>query len=264
MFFESHAHYDDPRFDSDREELLGSFRENGVDYVINVGADIQSSEASVKLADKFDFIYSAVGVHPHGANSLNEEGLEKLRHLCGMRKVVAFGEIGLDFHYDYSPREDQRYWFKRQLELAERLNLPVIIHSREAAAETFSIIESSKVRQGVIHCYSGSAEMALDYVKMGFYIGIGGVITFEKTKKLKDVVETIPLERILIETDSPYLAPAPYRGERNNSKYLTFIATKIAEIKNISIQNVANVTFLNTIRAFCLEIKINPKEIIKK
>ena len=250
MYFESHAHYDDTCFDTDREELLASFQENGVDYVINVGADIPASRASVKLAEDYGFIYAAVGVHPHSADTLNEDGFKALEKLCGMPKVAALGEIGLDYYYDNSPRDSQRYWFKRQLELAGGLNLPVIIHSREAAAETFSIIENSGVRRGVIHCYSGSAPMALEYTKMGFYIGVGGVITFDNTRKLKEAVEAIPMENILLETDSPYLAPVPYRGGRNNSNYLTFIAAKIAEIKGISLQDAANTTFSNAIKVF--------------
>ena len=250
MYFESHAHYDDPRFDEDRDELLASLKENGIDYVINVGADIPTSEFSVKLAETYGFIYAAVGVHPHSADMLNEDGLKSLERLCGMPKVAAFGEIGLDFYYDNSPRDTQRYWFKRQLELAGRLNLPVIIHSREAAAETFDILENSEVRRGVIHCYSGGAPMALAYTKMGFHIGVGGVVTFEKTRKLKEAVEAIPLEYILLETDSPYMAPVPYRGRRNISNYLTFIAMKVAELKGVSLQKVADVTFSNAVRVF--------------
>ena len=256
MFFESHAHYDDPRYDADRGELLASFKENGVDYVINVGADLASSDASVKLAEKYDFIYAAAGVHPHDAGTLSEGGLAALESLCGKPKVVALGEIGLDFHYDNAPRDAQKYWFGRQLELAGRLNLPVIIHSRGAAAETFNIIENSGIRRGVIHCYSGSAPMALDYINMGFYIGVGGVITFEKAKKLREVVEAIPVKRILLETDAPYLTPAPHRGERNLSNYLIFIATKISEIKGITPEHVAKTTFSNAIKAFNLETDI--------
>ncbi|MDR2648218.1 MAG: TatD family hydrolase [Clostridiales bacterium] len=255
MFFESHAHYDDPRFDKDREELLASLQENGVDYIINVGADMESSEASVKLAENHSFVYAAAGVHPHAAGTLNDENLKALEDICFRPKVAAFGEIGLDFYYDHSPRDVQRYWFERQLELAERLNMPVIIHSREAAAETFDIIKISNVRNGVIHCYSGSASMALDYIKMGFCIGIGGVVTFENARKLREVVKAIPLERILLETDAPYLAPVPHRGERNNSYYLKIIAAKIAEIKEISIEEVAKTTFANAYKLLSIDNK---------
>ena len=252
MFFDSHAHYDDPRFDADREELLASFQENGIDYIINVGSDLPSSEFSIKLAEKYGFIYAAAGVHPHEAKTLDEDNLKHLEKLCGNPKVVALGEIGLDFYYDNSPRDIQRFWFTRQLKLAERLKLPVIIHTREAAAETFNSIKNSKVRRGVIHCYSGSAPMALDYIEMGFHIGVGGVITYENAKKLKEVVKAIPLESILIETDAPYLAPVPHRGERNISNYLRFISSKIAEIKEISLQKVANTTYMNAYKLFSI------------
>ena len=255
MIFESHAHYDDPRYDADREELLNSFRANGVDYVLNVGADLPSSAESVKLAAQYDFIYAAVGVHPHDADTLSEDGLHELEKLCGMPKVVAFGEIGLDFFYDNSPRDIQRHWFRKQLELAERLGLPVIIHSREAAAETFGIIKDSHVRRGVIHCYSGGVPMALDYMNMGFYVGVGGVITFEKAKKLIEVVGAVPLERILLETDAPYLTPAPHRGERNNSNFLPLIASKISEIKGITLQYVYNVTYSSAVKLFNIDLK---------
>ena len=255
MYFDSHAHYDETCYDADREALFASFKENGVDYAVNVGADLPSSVASINLAESHCFIYAAVGVHPHSAATLDEEGLCALERLCGNRKVVALGEIGLDFHYDNSPRDTQRYWFQRQLDLADRLKLPVIIHSRDASAETFDIIANSNVRQGIIHCYSGSAPMALEYVKMGFYIGVGGVITFEKTKKLREAVEAIPPGSIVLETDSPYLAPVPHRGQRNNSNYLEFVAAKIAEIKGMTLQNVADMTFSNAIRVFNINLK---------
>ena len=252
MFFESHAHYDDQRFNKDRDEVLASLQENDIGYVVNVGADIESSQASIKLANRYDFIYASVGVHPHYAKSLDENGVTKLESLCSNSKVVAFGEIGLDFYRDISPRDVQRHWFKKQLELSHRLELPVIIHSRDAAAETFDIIKSSNVRKGVIHCYSGSAQMALDYIEMGFYIGVCGVITYDNARKLVEVVKTIPLEHILIETDAPYLAPIPYRGKRNNSVYLKFIAEKISEIKDISIQNVADTIYQNSLQMYSI------------
>ena len=253
MFFESHAHYDDRRFKNDREEIIASLQENDIGCVINVGASVDSSEASVKLAEKYSFIYASVGVHPHYVKTLNEKDLTKLENLSTNPKVVAVGEIGLDFFRDLSPRDVQRHWFKKQLELSKKLNLPTIIHSRDASAETFNIIKNSDVREGVIHCYSGSAPMALDYIEMGFYIGICGVITFDKTRKLTEVVKSIPLERIQIETDSPYLTPAPHRSERNNSNYLIFIANKIAEIKGISTQCVADTTFSNACNLFSID-----------
>jgi len=252
MYFESHAHYDDQRFNKDRDKILASLQENDIGCVVNVGADIESSQASIKLANRYDFIFASVGVHPHYAKSLDEIGFSKLEDLSSNSKVVAFGEIGLDFYRDISPRDVQRHWFKRQLELSHQLELPVIIHSRDAAAETFDIIKSSNVRKGVIHCYSGSAQMALDYIEMGFYIGVCGVITYDNAKKLVEVVRTIPMERILIETDAPYLTPVPYRGKRNNSIYLKFIAKKISEIKGISIQNVANTIYQNSLQMYSI------------
>ena len=186
-----------------------------------------------------------MGVHPHEVGEMTSQTIEDLRRLSAHPKVVAIGEIGLDYYYDFHPRELQRFWFRQQLRLAESVHKPVIIHSRDAAQETFDIIQSSAVRQGVIHCYSGAWQMAEDYVKMGFLIGIGGVITFSNAKKLTEVVERIPLKHILIETDSPYLAPNPNRGKRNDSRNLQFIVKKIAEIKNISPEDVAKVTFDN-------------------
>lgn len=250
MYFESHAHYDDGRFKNDREEILNLLPSCGIDYVINVGCDMKSSRESIKMAEKYDYIYAAVGVHPHDAENMKESDLDELRQMSNHKKVVAIGEIGLDFYYDNSPRDIQRYWFKRQLELVKELNKPVIIHSRDASKETFDIIKESGVKKGVIHCYSGSAQMALDYVNMGFYIGVGGVVTFSNAKKLVEVVEAIQLEQILIETDSPYLSPIPNRGKRNDSRNLQFVVEKIAKIKNVSPEKVANITKLNASKLF--------------
>lgn len=251
MYFESHAHYDDKRFDKDREKLLKQLLpESGVETVINIGADMNSSYKSVKLAEKYSYFYAAVGVHPHDAASMSDSDLETLHALSNHRKVVAIGEIGLDFYYDNSPRNLQRFWFQKQLSLAKETNLPVVIHSREAAQECFNIIKSSGVRRGVIHCYSGSAQMALDYIKMGFYIGIGGTLTYQNAKKTVEVVEAIPLEKILLETDSPYLSPVPKRGERNDSRNLVYVAEKIADIKKISHSQVTDITKENANNLF--------------
>lgn len=250
MYFESHAHYDDGRFKNDREEILNLLPSCGIDYVINVGCDMKSSRESIKMAEKYDYIYAAVGVHPHDAENMKESDLDEIRQMSNHKKVVAIGEIGLDFYYDNSPRDVQRYWFKRQLEIIKELNKPVIIHSRDASQETFDIIKESGVKKGVIHCYSGSAQMAMDYVKMGFYIGVGGVVTFSNAKKLVEVVEAIQLEQILIETDSPYLSPIPNRGKRNDSRNLQFVVEKIAKIKDISPEKVANITKLNAKQLF--------------
>lgn len=245
-YFESHAHYDDKRFREDREELLGELLPaSGVNHVINIGCDVKSSEMSIRLADRYDYIYAAVGVHPHELYDMSSQTIAKLKKLSEHPKVVAIGEIGLDYYYDTHPRELQRFWFRQQLRLAEEVNKPVIIHSREASQETFDIIQSTNVRHGSIHCYSGSAQMAQDYVKMGFHIGVGGVVTFSNAKKLVETVEAIPIESILIETDCPYLAPNPNRGKRNDSTNLKYIVEKIAEIKNMTPEDVAKITESN-------------------
>ena len=242
MFFDSHAHYDDERFNDDRDELLRFMSKNDVDYIVNAAANIAGSNEGIALAEKYPSIYTAVGVHPHDVGELEEDAIETLERLSKHSKVVAIGEIGLDYYYDHSPRDVQRIWFKRQMDLAKKVELPIIVHSREASKETFDMIKESGLGSGVIHCYSGSAEMAKEYIKLGFYIGIGGTVTFNNARKTVEVVEQIPLESIVIETDCPYLTPMPHRGKRNDSTYLQYIAQKIAEIKNLSIKEVARVT----------------------
>ncbi len=250
MYFESHAHYDDERFDDDRDELLAELPADGIETVVNSSSDIASSRASIALAEKYPYFYASVGVHPHEVSKMTEADIDTLREMSKHPKVVALGEMGLDFYYDLSPRDSQRYWFKRQLELAEELDMPIIVHSRDAAQECFDIISQSKVRKGVIHCYSGSAPMAEDYADMGFYIGVGGSLTFKNNKKTVEVVEKLPLEKILIETDSPYLAPVPYRGRRNDSRLLKYVVEKISEIKNIPEIDICNITKNNAIDLF--------------
>lgn len=247
MIFETHAHYDDEAFDEDRDALLSSMCENGIEYIVNVGANLKSTGTSIKLAQKYPFIYAAAGVHPSDTGELDEKGFAWLKKQCLFEKVVAVGEIGLDYYWDNAERGVQKLWFERQLDLAREVKKPVIIHSRDAAKDTFDIMTAKNAEEigGVIHCYSYSPEMALDYVKMGFYIGIGGVVTFQNGKKLKEVVEAVPIERILLETDSPYLAPVPNRGKRNTSLNLPYIAQKIAEIKGISYDEVVAVTAEN-------------------
>ena len=250
MYFESHAHYDDERFDEDRDTLLASFPAEGIETVVNASSDIKSSKASIALSEKYPFFYAAVGVHPHEVENITEADIDELRELSKHHKVVAIGEIGLDYYYDLSPRDLQRHWFKRQLELADELKMPVIIHSRDAAQECFDIIKNSNVRNGVIHCYSGSAEMAEEYIKMGFYIGVGGSLTFKNNKKGVETVERIPIEKILIETDSPYLAPVPYRGKRNDSRLLKYVVKRISQIKNIPENDICNITKNNAQNLF--------------
>ncbi len=250
MFFESHAHYYDEAFDDDREELLKALPST-VKYVVNVGASMKSSRLSVELSNKYSYIYTSVGVHPSEVQNLQSSDLDELKSMCqNNSKVVAIGEIGLDYYYGREFIDIQKYWFQNQIELAEELNLPVIVHSREASQDCFDIIKNSNVKKGVIHCYAGSAEMALKYIDMGFYIGIGGIITFKNARKAVEVVEAIPLNKILIETDCPYLAPVPNRGKRNDSQNLIYIAEKIAQIKEVDVNKVAKVTLQSASELF--------------
>ena len=252
MYFDSHAHYDNPQYDKDRDALLNSFPSQGIGAVINIGYDLTSSKAAIALAEAYPFVYAAVGVHPHDVKDTSEAEMQMLAELSKHKKVVAIGEIGLDFHYDHSPRDLQRHWFRRQLQLANELALPVVIHSREAAQECFDIISTSGVTttKGVLHCYSGHLPMALEYIKIGFYIAIGGTVTYKNAAKTKEVAAGIPLERMLIETDAPYLSPVPFRGKRNDSTKLPLIAETIAELRSISVKQVAEATYTNTERLF--------------
>ena len=246
MIFDTHAHYDDEQFNEDRVELLNSMEEQGVGTIVNVSATYNSCRKVIALAKEYPFVYAAVGIHPDEVGSLNEETFVQMKELFKEDKVVAVGEIGLDYYWDNEPREVQKKWFIRQLELARELELPVLIHSREAAADTMEIMkEHAKGLSGVIHCYSYSKEMAQEYIKMGFYIGIGGVVTFKNAKKLKEVAENIPLTSIVLETDCPYMAPEPNRGKRNNSAYIRYVAEKIAELKGITYEEVVEQTEKN-------------------
>lgn len=256
MIFETHAHYDDESFDEDREQLLCSLPEQGIGRVINVGASIETTKTTLALAAKYDFIYAAVGVHPSDIDGLNEETYAWLKQQATLPKTVAIGEIGLDYYWDKEPevQKEQRYWFKRQLELARETKLPVIIHSRDAAADTMEVMREAHAEEipGVIHCYSYSKEMAQEFIRMGYYIGVGGVVTFKNAKKLKETVESIPLERILLETDCPYMAPEPYRGTRNDSSNIPYVIAKIAELKGITAEEVEHVTEQNARKLFSL------------
>lgn len=252
MIFESHAHYDDEAFDEDREELLASLREHGIDKVVNVGASLESCQITLDLMKKYPFIYGAMGVHPSETAELNEDNFAWLREQCAIDKVVAVGEIGLDYHWKEPEPHVQKEWFERQLILARETGLPVIIHSRDAAKDTLDMMQVMRAGElgGVIHCYSYTKEMAREYLEMDYYFGIGGVITFQNSKKLKEAVEYIPLDRILLETDSPYLAPEPYRGKRNSSLNLPLVAQAVADLKGISYEKVVEVTQENAMRLF--------------
>lgn len=255
MIFDTHAHYDDDAFDEDRDTLLGEIFSSGICCITDVGASVKSSKSAVALSKKWSQIYAAVGVHPDSTADMTEEDIETLRSLAQEKKVVAIGEIGLDYYWDNSPREVQKKWFERQLELAREVDLPVIIHSREAAKDTMDIMrEAAKAgNTGVIHCYSYAAPMAKEYISMGFFIGIGGVLTFKNAKVIKEVVSEIPLSSIVLETDSPYLAPVPYRGKRNNSMYLKEVVKQLAQIKQVSEETVITTTLANAKRLYRLE-----------
>lgn len=249
MIFESHAHYDDDRFGDDRDALLSYMPQKGIGRIINVSSSIEATRKTLELADAYPHVFAAVGVHPSDISDLNEKTFAWLREQTKHPKTVAVGEIGLDYYWDKEPevQEKQRIWFARQMELAREAKLPVIIHSRDAAADTMEVMKTVHAKEipGVIHCYSYSKEMALEFIKMGYYIGVGGVVTFKNAKKLKETVETIPLERILLETDCPYMAPEPHRGNRNDSSYLPFVIAKIAELKNTTAEEVERITEAN-------------------
>lgn len=253
MIFDTHAHYDDEQFDADREELLNSMAEQGVGTIVNVSASYPSCEQVTEMVQKYPFMYAAVGVHPDHVGELNEETFVRMKKLFANDKVIAVGEIGLDYYWDNESHDLQKAWFIRQLELARELDLPVLIHSREAAADTMDIMkEHAEGMSGVIHCYSYSKEMAREYVKMGFYIGVGGVVTFKNARKLKETVVEIPLTSIVLETDCPYLAPEPNRGKRNNSAYIRYVAEEIAKIKGITYEEVVAQTEENARKMYRL------------
>lgn len=257
MIFESHAHYDDEQFDEDRKELLESMNENGIEKIVNIGADIKTSQNTVLLTDAYPFIYGAIGVHPNEVGKMTEEDIEWLRQMSRKEKIVAIGEIGLDYYYPEPSRQLQKHWFLRQMELAEEERLPVVIHSREAAQDTVDMMKASHAERigGVVHCFSYTKEMAKKFLDMGFYIGIGGVVTFQNAKKIKEAVSYIPLDRILLETDSPYLAPAPNRGKRNSSLNLPYIAEEIARLKDMDYEEIVKETNENAKKLFGLKGK---------
>lgn len=247
MFFDSHAHLDDEKFNTDRETVLASMQEYGVSHITNIGDDLASSRRSLVLAKRYPFVYAAVGVHPHNVENMTEKDIDELAMLAEDEKAVAIGEIGLDYYYDNSPRELQKKWFKRQIELALELDMPIAVHNRDSNADCMEILKKYDIKKigGVMHCYSGSAEMAQEVIRLGMYISMAGPVTFKNNRRGVETVAKTPLEHILIETDSPYLAPEPVRGTRNDSRNVRYVAEKIAEIKGISIEEVAKVTTEN-------------------
>lgn len=247
MIFDTHAHYDDEAFDDDREELLAGLPAAGIGTAVNIASSVKSIDDCLQLAHRFPHIYCALGIHPEHCADLTDALLNEIRDKLSDDKALAVGEIGLDYYWPQPDRELQRYWFARQIQLAREADLPVVVHSREAAADTMRIMKENLAEKvgGVVHCYSYSAELAKEFVKMGFYIGIGGVVTFKNAKKIVEVVNAIPLEHIVLETDCPYLAPVPYRGKRNSSMYLPYVVSRIAEIKGVTEEEVINTTEIN-------------------
>ncbi len=257
MIFDTHAHYDDESFDPDRDELIKSLFDNGVGTVVNISATVKSCYDTLRLTREYEHFYGALGVHPEGLDDLNEETLEKIKTLCLENsiqkggKIVAVGETGLDYSYDID-KDFQKKWFRAQIKMALETGLPLVIHSRDAAKDTYDIMSETGCDRtgGIVHCYSYSREMAEQFLEMGFYIGVGGILTFKNARKLVEVCEHIPLERIVLETDCPYLSPMPFRGERNDSTRIIYVAEKLAEIKGISTREIIEVTEENANRVY--------------
>ncbi len=247
--FDTHAHYTDKAFNDDRKNLLDSLKESGICGVVNCGFDIESSTSSIELSNKYDFIYAACGIHPEEVEKLPKDWLEQLKLLSQSKKCVAIGEIGLDYYWTKETKQMQIEVFEKQIVLAKELNLPIIVHDREAHGDTLDIIKKHRPK-GVLHCFSGSVEMAKEIVSLGMYVGLGGALTFKNARKAVEVAEYLPLDRLLLETDCPYMAPVPMRGKRNDSTLIPFVAEKLSEIKGISPQEVLDITASNAQKCF--------------
>lgn len=251
MLFDTHAHYDAEEFDADRQEVLASLPGRGVSLVVNPGCDLPSSRTAVTLAEQYPFLYAAVGYHPENCAPYTDADLEELRRLAAHPRVVAIGEIGLDYYWEENPpREFQQMVFRRQMALAEELNLPVIVHDREAHADSLNIVKEFPKVRGVFHCYSGSVETARELMELGWMISFTGVLTYKNARKAVEVAQAVPLDRIMIETDSPYMAPAPHRGKRNDSGYVVHVCEKLAELKGLTLEETARITLENGRRFF--------------
>ncbi len=253
LIFDTHAHYYDEAFDKDRYELIESLPSLGVGAVVNVSSTISSAHCAIELADKFDYIWAAVGIHPNGVGDANDDDIETIRNLAQKPRVVAIGEIGLDYYYDHPKRDVQLYWFEKLLELAVSLNLPVIVHDREAHEDTLRLLKKY-CPCGVVHCFSGSVEMAREVISIGMHIGLGGTVTFKNAKKPVEVAAMLPIERLVLETDAPYLAPTPFRGKRCHSGLIAHTAARIAEIRSMQVDELLKTTFDNACRLFNISI----------
>jgi len=253
MLFDTHAHLNDSRFDENRDELIASLIPNGIGAYCEIGYDAKSSVKACELSEKYDFIYAAAGVHPHDTDEMTNADMDTLQKLCARPKVVALGEIGLDYYYDNSLRENQRFWFDAQLSLASELDIPCVIHTRDAYADTLDILKAHKENTGIIHCYSGSVETAKILLDLGWYISFAGPLTFKNATTALDVARFVPDDRILIETDSPYLAPVPYRGKTNTPVYVAEVAKKLAEVRGESFEKIADITFANAKKVYRID-----------
>lgn len=255
MIFESHAHYDDEAFDADREAILEQCQRDGIEYIVNVSASLKTVKSTLKLAERYPFMYAAVGVHPDEVGELNDENFAWMAEQCRNPKTVAVGEIGLDYYWEEPEHSVQKIWFVRQLDLARKVKLPVIIHSRDAAKDTLDIMKAEKAGDmgGVVHCFSYGKEIAREYLDMGFFLGIGGVSTFNNAKKLKEVVEYAPLESLVLETDCPYLSPVPNRGKRNSSLNLSYVVDAVSALKGVDRETVIRVTWDNALRLYGMQ-----------
>ncbi len=249
--FDTHAHLNDEAFDADREAVIESLAEYGVDRVIDVACDVRTVDKTIELLEKYPFIYGTAGMHPHDASAMDNSLMDRLKQVLSLKKMLALGEIGLDYHYDFSPREVQRKWFAEQLELARELDMPVTLHIREAFGDCMDILKAHKNGlRGVMHCYSGSVETAYECLDLGLAFSFGGAVTFKNAKKPIEVIEKLPLESLLLETDCPYMTPVPYRGKRNDPSFIGLVAERIAEVKGMSAEELSEVTFNNANRVF--------------
>lgn len=255
MLFDSHAHYNDSKFDCDRFDILDGMRESGVGYIMNIADSMQSIPKIMDIAEKYPFVYASVGIHPEHTLSASEADMDMLEKYVLHPKVKAIGEIGLDYYYDDVEKSVQKKWFARQIELAKKVKLPVVIHDRDAHGDCLDILRTCGVREvgGILHCYSGSVETARELLDMGMYIAFGGTLTFKNARKVREAAEFVPLDRIVIETDCPYLAPEPHRGKRNSSLYIHYVAEKLAEIKGISVAEAVRATCENAKKCYGIE-----------
>ncbi len=254
FLYDTHAHIDDEQYDTDRDAVIEKIKNSGVGLVNNIGADMESSRSAIRFAEENDFMYATVGVHPSEVNSMTMADIDELRKMASHKKVVAIGEIGLDYHYDDADPEAQKKWFKIQLELARELDMPFVIHDRDSRGDCLNILRESGYNRGVVHCFSGSAETAKELVDMGFHISFTGVVTFKNARRALEALKVIPNERLFLETDAPYMAPEPLRGTRNDSSNVIRIAEKFAEVKGISVDEMIRITTENAVKFFNIQI----------